>query len=501
MLVLFLVNCVLLEATKPNVLYIISDDMRADVGAYFQQSPVQTPNLDELAKQSLLFQRAYCQLSVCAPSRMSFMHSRRPDTSQVWNFIDTLPLDTISVPRHFRDNGYLTLGLGKAFHQGNGSANSLGCWNAQNTWSNISGYPCFPYVGGQCPHGSEGGGHCVKKDSDIYDWHLKGETLAYLKHAAANHKQTGQPFFVVSGYRKPHAPWEAPQRCYDLYNVSSIPVAKNKVLPKNAPLVAWSQQLAVKLENGTTFPYSPHTPVPDWVAQDQRRAYYACVSYTDEHVGELLAALDETGVRNNTIVVFHADHGYHLGEHGEWEKKSNFDLVVRVPLMISVPWIVRSLGHRTMAIAELVDVGPTLTALAGLPPLPEADGNDLSQLFDDPTSSIKNYAFHQYPACGEPHDWNHTRTACNNVPRNQFWAMGYSVRSNNWRYTRWIKWNGTSLQGVWGDDDFAEELYNHIGDESNDLDKWENENVVTQQPEIAQQLYRVLRLFFDKTRE
>jgi arylsulfatase A-like enzyme len=295
--------------------------MRSDWGAY--GLPVVTPSLDALAKKSLLFEHAYCQLSVCAPSRMSFMTSKRPDTNRVWNFIDTNPLTTQATPGHFRDHGYITLGLGKTFHQ------AAGAWNANQYWS-LDEQPYFPYESGRCPHGGEGGGHCIQEDSQIYDWHLRLKTIEYLKYAANKSKASGRPFYVMAGFRKPHAPWQAPQRMWDLYNSSTIALPTHKTIPTGAPLIAWSNQLEVALENGTSFRYDPHNAVPDWVIQDQRHAYYACVSYVDEHVGAILQTLDESGAADDTAVIFHADHGYHLGEHGEWEKKSNWDLVVRV---------------------------------------------------------------------------------------------------------------------------------------------------------------------------
>lgn len=284
---------------------------------------------------------------------------------------------------------------------------------------------------------------------------------------------------------------------YDLYNDRDIAVAKHKTLPKDTPLIAWSHQLSVKLENGTSFRYDPEHSVPDWVAQDQRHAYYADVSYVDENIGKILQVLEDEGMTNNTIIVVHADHGYHLGEHGEWEKKSNFDLVVRVPLMITVPWLTGSHGKITKSITELVDVGPTISSLAGIDPAPGVDGKDVSALFSSPERSLKEYAFHQYPACGQPRIWNHTRTACNNAPRDQFWAMGYSVRSDQYRYTRWLRWNTTTLKPVnWDSNDYAEELYNHKGDEGMDMDKWENENLAKVHPNIAAGHFGVLKQFF-----
>jgi iduronate 2-sulfatase len=137
-----------------------------------------------------------------------------------------------------------------------------------------------------------------------------------MDYAIDSRLSTGRPFFLASGFRKPHAPWQAPQRMYDLYNESALHTADPDVFSSTAPLIAWSSELSVQLENGTRFPFSPFKAVPRWVQQDQRHAYYAAISYVDEHVGAMLNKLDEAGLRNETIIVFHADHGYLLSEHG-----------------------------------------------------------------------------------------------------------------------------------------------------------------------------------------
>lgn len=482
--------------TCRNVLYLLADDMRAAWGSYGIKGPI-TPNLDKLASESLLFTRAYCQISVCAPSRMSFMTSRRPDTYGVWNFIDTVPTETQATPGHFKDHGYITLGLGKGFHQNNGA------WNAEKYWD-VDSFAYYNYGVGKCPHGGQGGGHCVQKDEEIYDWQLKEQTLTELTYAIEKGRNESRPFFVMAGFRKPHAPWQAPQRMYDLYNESSLEIPEDKLFPRSSPLIAWSQQLGVQLENGTSFHYSPTQAVPDRVIRDQRHAYYASISYVDEHVGALLALLDEQQVSNNTLVVFHADHGYNLGEQGEWEKKSNFDNVVRVPMAIRAPWKGEAArGVKTSSLTELVDVMPTMAALAGLP-LPEGvDGEDLSELLDRPAKPVKGAAYHQYPACGcnaaDASCFNQTRAACNNAKKETFNHMGYTVRVDNWRYTVWLKWLAAS--GVYAadwDGDLAEELYDHEGDDSTDFHRFEHENVAAKNPEVAAQLRAQLRTFFDK---
>jgi len=473
-----------------NVLYFVADDMRSDWGTY--GLPTVTPNLDALAKKSVLFEHAYCQISVCAPSRMSFMTGRRPDTFGVWNFIDTVPLNTSATPGHFRDHGYITLGAGKTFHQ------AAGAWNAEAYWS-LNEKPYFLYGVGSCPHGGQGGGHCMQKDEQIYDWHLRLTAIDYLQYATNESKASGRPFYLMCGFRKPHAPWQYPKRMWDLYNTSDIAIPTHKVLPIGTPLIAWSKQLGVQLENGTGFYYDPEHPVPDWVMQDQRHAYYASVSYVDEHVGAILDTLQQSGMADDTLVLFHADHGYHLGEHGEWEKKSNFDLVVRVPLMIHVPWMPDSWGKRTSGLVELIDVFPTVAALAGLPAPDGVDGTDQSALVASPASSGPEAAYHQYPACGCDHAaevcFNSTRAACNNSPRNTFNFMGYTVRVATWRYTAWFEWNNVTLTPNF-DGPYAEELYNHTGDHSFEMDAYENINAAKSNPTLAAALHKQLVEFF-----
>ena len=471
-----------------NVLYVLSDDMRADWGSY--GLPTKTPNLDKLASESLMFTHAYCQMSVCSPSRQSFMTSRRPDTNRVWNFIDANPITTQATPGHFRDAGYLTLGLGKTFHEDGGA------WNADRYWS-TDDKPYFKYTTNSCPIGSEGGGHCIEKDEAIYDYHLRLAALDYLGYAASVRRNTSRPFYMMVGFRDPHAPWAAPQRCYDLYNESQITPPAHPTLDASQPLISWSAQLSVQLQNGTHFAFSPQHAVPDWVQRDQRHAYYAAVSYVDEHVGSLLTKLDSEGLTEETIVVVHADHGYQLGEHGIWEKKSNFDLAVRVPLMIKVPGRARASGVKTASLTDLVDVFPTLASLAGLAAPVGVDGDDVSALFDNPGKSLKQVAYHQYPACNMV-SINQTRGGCNNVAKNKFAFMGYSMRTPQWRYTLWLPWEQEKLVAKWDAvaSDTREELYGHDGDDSTDMDRWENANVATAQPAVAARLRTQLTAFF-----
>ena len=490
-----------------NVLYLLSDDMRADIGAYGISS-VHTPHLDKLASSSFLFQHAYSQISVCSPSRQSFMTGLRPDTNKVFNFIDSNPLDTQAVPGHFRDHGYLTLGLGKTFHE------ELGSWNADEYFNTTgSGRPYYKYKANECPIGNEGGGQCIIPDEDIYDYHLRTQTIDYLKHAAEwSREENGKPFFLMAGFRDPHAPWAAPKRMYDLYDEDGIdlPPPESKTLGKDTPLIAWSAQLNVCLANGTSFPYSYDIPVSDEVMRNQRRAYYSSVSYVDEHIGAILDTLEEEGLADSTIVVFHSDHGYALGEHGYWEKKSNFDATIRVPLLIKVPGITDD-GGVVSDLVELIDAFPTISSLAGLPPPMNVDGVDLSGLFSAESSDVekgrnrvrgsrqtvsqhKDAAYHQFPACNTP-SFNSTRRQCNYTPASDFDFMGYSIRTKDWRYTIWLPWDGKILEATW-DGDYADELYDHAGDDSSAFGKYEQVNMAAERQDVAKMLRRKLKAYF-----
>eukprot|EP00054_Salpingoeca_dolichothecata_P025590 m.180243 g.180243 ORF g.180243 m.180243 type:complete len:326 (-) comp25410_c0_seq8:109-1086(-) len=324
--------------------------------------------------------------------------------------------------------------------------------------------------------------------------------MDYLNQTVQEAKKKDQPFFLMTGFRKPHAPWQVPQRMLDLYpNYTDIAPAKYDTFPSNSPLIAWSHCLGVTLPNGTSFQYSPFEAVPKWVQSYQRRFYYADVSYVDENIGYILDTLDQLGVAEDTAIVVHSDHGYSLSEHGYWEKKSNFDLTVRVPLMIHVPWKPASHGKRTGSLTELIDVFPTLAALAGLPKPENIDGNDVSALFDHPEKIVKSIAYHQYPACNV-NSYNQTRAECNQVPKNKFDYMGYTMRTEEYRYTAWFPWNKTTLTPDFSAK-YAAELYNHTGDtgdQSTTMDDYENDNLVDSLPQIAEALHTQLVEFFSK---
>lgn len=251
--------------------------------------------------------------------------------------------------------------------------------------------------------------------------------------------------------------------------------------------------------------YTPTQPMPADQERRARRAYMAAISYTDDLVGGVLAALDKTGRAQQTLVIFHADHGWQLGEHGEWRKMTNFELGVRVPLMVRAPWKAAAMGRRAGALVELVDIYPTAAALAGVgQPIKEPvplEGGSFAPLLDDPSAVLpKQYALSQYARCpqaGKP-EWK--GNGCGNKPTNaQITVMGYSLRVDQWRYTEWAVFDGAAAGGAgrvdWTQPLHGVELYDHRTGDENDFDALENVNVanLTEHAALVADLSRQLR--------
>ena len=295
-------------AKGKNILYIVVDDLRPQLGAY-GQGYMHTPNIDALANRSLIFDRAYCQFSFCAPSRNSFMTGRRPDRTQCWNFIDNfreVGPNWISMPQYFKENGYFSTGVGKLYHPNlppNGDPPS---------WSDFDKFPYINPSPRGCPNHTAWCSIDPQKYnfSDIETLNLALERLEY----AAQNKS--RPFFLGVGFHKPHLPFRSPTEFIGNYPpAEDIPIATNKEFPKNAPTIAWNSCLAVSQRyKDVTQTRDYLHPMEDDEAQRLRRGYYAAVSFTDSLVGKLLGRLKDLGLDNDTIVSFHADHGWQLGE-------------------------------------------------------------------------------------------------------------------------------------------------------------------------------------------
>jgi choline-sulfatase len=400
-----------LQAPRLNVLFLIADDLNNDLGAY--GAPVRSPNIDKLAARGARFDRAYAQYPLCNPSRSSLLTGRRPNATGVLtnpgqnpmspHFREKLP-DAITLPQLFRTNGWFSARIGKLYHYG--VPNTIGT-------GGLDDYPSWDLAIN--PRG---------RDREVHDriFSLKpgqfGATVSWLADSGpdAEHtdgiaaaeavrllerfKRNGESFFLAVGFYRPHTPYVAPKRYFDMYPRDRIELPKLSDADRSR-----TPQAA----------YRSAFPEQDAMTDDQRReaiqAYWASITFMDAQVGHVLDALDRLGLSDSTIVVFTSDHGYHLGDHGLWQKMSVFERSARVPLIIAAPGA-RARGVAVRGLAELVDLYPTLADLAGLKPKGPVDGASLAPMLQDPAATVKDAAFTQV--------------------RN-----GYSVRTDRWRYVEW----------------------------------------------------------------
>lgn len=432
-------------AERTNVLFIVADDLRVELGCY--GSVAKTPNIDALAARGRRFDHAYCQQAVCNPSRSSFLTGRRPDTLHLWvngtHFREKNP-DVQTLPQWFKGHGYETRGVGKIFH--NWHTKEKGdrrSWSADEFLYYANHGDDRPEVTGELPpnlaldcgrnYGS--GPLCERRavpDEAYYDGRVAAEAVRTL--AAVKDK----PFFLAVGFWKPHAPFNAPKKYWDLYDPAKLPPL-DPARPTGAPDVAFHDSREV-----LGAPPKQIKPTSEQ-AREMRHGYFANISYMDAQVGKVLKALDDLKLRDRTAVVFVADHGYHIGEHTLWGKTSCFEYDARVPLIVSTPGM-KSAGKATSSLVELVDLFPTLTDLCGLDAPAGLEGVSLVPVLNDPAKAVKAAAFTQFP---RPAYYDRTPTG---IPD----AMGYSVRTAAGRYTEWRDWTTGKLIGA--------EYYDHARD-------------------------------------
>ncbi len=400
---------------KLNVLFIISDDMNNDLGVYGHPF-VQSPNLDKLAARGVRFDRAYCQFPWCAPSRASFMTGLRPDTTKVmdltYHFRKGLP-DVVTMPQAFMKAGYFAVRVGKVYHYGNpgdigtSGADDPASWNQvvnpagrdkTALENDILIYPPTTGLGSSMSLLADRTG----TDEEHTDGKVATEAIKLMEE----HKNG--PFFLAVGFYKPHCPWVAPQKWFDMYSTVQ------EVLPPIAP--NWKSTVpAAAYDTGAEWPYRGVTPEQ---AQECRRAYHATISYVDSQIGRVVDALDRLGLAENTVIVFISDHGYHLGEHGLWMKQTCFEEAARIPMIIVAPKAAAN-GKASKRTIELVDIYPTLTDLAGVKAPDGLQGVSLRPLLDNADAAWNRAAYTQ------------------TVTKGKNKVQGYSVRTERWRFTEW----------------------------------------------------------------
>lgn len=434
---------------KPNVLFIAVDDLRPELGCY-GNTLIKTPNIDRLAARGLVFNRAYVQQAVCGPSRTAVMTGKRPDATRVWD-LDThfriaMP-DVVTVSQNFKMNGYHAAALNKIYHRGleDGRSWSEPHWYPNGTtvdtdlkdWTKqIKGkhgvvteeYSVAPSEkSADRPNGKSGkAGMAFEVSSKADDELPDGATAAEAVKRLHELKSKSEPFFLAVGFLKPHLPFVAPKKYWDLYDPNQIPVPPTDHLPEGAPDYAGHT-------NGElhAYPGTPEgNPIPADFARKLRHGYYAAISYTDAQVGRLLDALDKEGLSDNTVIVLWGDHGWQLGEHGLWHKHTNYEVATRAPLIISLP-DKQSAGKKCEAPVEFVDIYPTLADVCGLPAPADVDGASLKPFFANPAAPASKVAISQYPRKAG-------KTGGEKL-------MGYSIRDDRWRAVFWRELNGTKV--------------------------------------------------------
>lgn len=506
-------------AKRPNILFIAVDDLRPELGAYGSEIAI-TPNIDKLATEGLLFENAYCQQAICSPSRASLMTGARPETIGVFEnytyFRDENP-DIITLPQHFKNNGYETVYTGKIYH-GRFTDTALS-WSRKPALNKIKhAKPDYP------------GAYALKKNQEIYK---KNQAEIRAKYNSVSHYALGRgpafemadvedheyidgyhtelaiatmeemveknekPFFLGLGFRLPHLDWNAPKKYWDLYDRDDIPMATHTTAPENAAAMGLHASFELRVRHGI-----PKTgPIEGELAKTLKHAYLASVSYVDAQIGKMISALERTGQRENTVIILWSDHGWHLGDMGVWGKATNYEIATRVPLVISTPDMPESTrGQKTKALVELVDIYPTLAELSGLELPDHLEGQSFVPLLDNPKRTWKKTAFSQFPTPALREWAANPLTAqmretyfgplINEVEgriiqqQAKKWdrdlyenrLMGYSMRTEHFRFVAWKDRTTTEMAPI------AVELYDHRTDPS------ETKNIAAEHPDIVADL-------------
>jgi len=508
---------------KPNVLFLAIDDLRPELGCY--GSPIaKSPNLDKLSAEGMRFDRAYCQQSICSPSRASLMTGARPDQIGVIEntaYFRELNPDIVTLPQHFIKHGYEAVYCGKIYHGR--------MTDPELSWSRKPAVNRCPVKRKWLPgnyalpqnqklwalnkdkmlakYGKGGSGGLVHGPayesadvpdhaySDGYDTQLAIATMRdHLE------KSPEQPLFLALGFKKPHLPYVARKKYWDLYDRNDIVLPRQISEPKGGAATALHASFELRTRHGIP----KKGPIGPELAKTLLHGYYACVSYVDAQIGMMLEALDTAGIREDTIIVVWGDHGWHLGEMGIWGKATNYEIATRVPLLMWTPGM-KARGQSTDALVELVDLYPTLCELADLPRPAHLAGKSFVPLLDEPKRKWKKHALSQFPNpalrewAANPLSPGMRQTffgpLIDEVERKiideqgdswdrdlfEHHLMGYSLRTDRYRLVAWLDYRDIE----------AEPLYLELYDQANDPE--ETENVAKKFPKKTEELLVRLR--------
>jgi iduronate 2-sulfatase len=456
------------SAERPHVLMILVDDLKPSFGAYGDDW-VHSPNLDRLAARGMRFDMAYCNQAVCAPSRNNLLTGARSTSLGVYglgfNFRRAVP-DAVTLPQFFKQHGYHSAGVGKVFHVGHGNVGDDVSWSQPFQSDKVIDYVLPESTDGQLTReealfsnksarGLPRGAAWEKADvgDEAYaDGRIATAGIKLLREA----KDREGPSFIALGFTKPHLPFCAPAKYWDLYDPAKLPLPEVTDPPAGAP--PYAGKTIMELNQYKPIPENP--PLDAATIRTLIHGYYAAMSYMDAQVGRVLDELDRLGMAENTIVVLWGDHGYHLGDHGMWTKHTNYEQANRIPIVIVAPGVARP-GGSSDSLVETVDIYPTLADLAGLPsptgPQP-IDGASLVPILKDPEATVRDHAYHCFPR----------------GPR-----MGRAIRTDRYRLVEW-----KPIGAPAGRAEF--ELYDY------ERDLLETSNLADERPEVMKQMREIL---------
>ena len=447
----------------PNVLFIMVDDLRPELNCY-DNNQILSPNIDRLAENGVLFQHAYCQQAICMASRASIFSGYYANTNRIYSCLSVKELmpDVLTINKFFSHSGYEVAGIGKLYHHAADHVEQFG-----NSWSETQkqakgktkgrGYITQDAIAGLTPEGRGPAWEIADVDDNEYrDGYYADWAVNKLKEL----KERQKPFFLGVGFHKPHLPFNAPRKYWDLYPPEQIELASNPFYPENGSY--YGKHNFGELRNYTNIPKGD-TILTEETQKTLIRAYHACVSYIDAQLGKILDALEANDLTQNTVVVLLGDHGWKLGEHGMWCKHTDFELDTRIPLIINAPKFKRNV--KTKAFAEYVDLFPTLVDLCGFEIPSQLQGKSLVPVLKDPSANVKEQAFSVWPSYRAPR----------NDPEKAI--LGFSVRTQKFRYTEWIQIHTGEL--------LDRELYDHELDPMENKNEIDNENYRTELPKLS----------------
>jgi arylsulfatase A-like enzyme len=508
-----LISNVNAQKSKPNILFIAVDDLKPELGAYGNKL-IKTPNIDRLAKMSTVFLNNYCQQAVCGPTRASLMTGMRPDYTKVWDLktqMRDMNPNIVTLPQYLITQGYKTVGTGKIYHPSS-AIDKIDpiSWNMpyldpkESDYANNLGKPANSQYqkpenkalfvnkkerakrdnDDEEPTTIKGPStECIDVPDNAYD---DGVITLLAKKQLIDFSKSKNPYFMAVGYHKPHLPFVAPKKYWDLYNRADMPLATFTEHAKDAPEIAYhkSGELRNYLDIPEFATYNQpgnHVYLKEEKQKELIHGYFAAVSYMDAQVGILLNTLDSLGTLNNTIIVLWGDHGWHLGDHDLWEKHTNLENATRAPLMVAAPGMKPG---RTNSLSEHLDIFPTIVDLAGLAIPSQLQGKSLKSVMQNNSATVKDFSMSQYPRKLSKEEAKKAGYDSNKI-------MGYSLRTNKYRFTIWMN-DFTTSQAFDEKKIFASEMYDYTVDPLEKVNVYKADNYKV----VAKEMYTKMIEFF-----